>query len=47
VEAFDVDVQHGKQAAGDAVGVAQGVLQVLDEQGAVGEAGEAVVEGVG
>jgi hypothetical protein len=46
VEAFDVDVQHGKQAAGDAVGVAQGVLQVLGEQGAVGEAGEAVVEGV-
>ena len=46
VEAFDVDVQHRKQAAGDPVGVAQGVLQVFGEQGAVGEAGEAVVEGV-
>ena len=39
-------MQHRKQAAGDPVGVAQGVLQVLGEQGAVGEAGEPVVEGV-
>jgi hypothetical protein len=39
-------MQHSELAAVDAVGVTQGVLQVFDKQGAVGEAGKAVVEGV-
>jgi hypothetical protein len=38
MEAFDVDVKNGKQTAFHAVGVAQGVLQMLDKQGPVGEA---------